>query len=93
MLCGIELVDVIDEQVLRGELFQVPNQRPRGAVQVTLEVEEHATQRVDEGAGQRGRQPLGKRRTGIAHQARQPPHELRRTSVKPRLMAIGVPLS
>ena len=43
MLCGIELVDVIDEQMLCGEFFQVNNQRPRGAVHVTFEVEEHAT--------------------------------------------------
>ena len=51
MLFGIELVDVIDEQVLRGESSQVHNQRPRSAVHVTFEVEERATQRVDEGPG------------------------------------------
>src|SRR5450759_1038514 len=88
MLCGIELVDVIDERILRGEFFQVNNQRLRGAVQVTFEVEERATQRIDEFARKGGRQPLGKRCTGIVHQASQPPHELRRTSVEPRMMAI-----
>ena len=88
MLCGIELVDVIDEQILRGEFSQMNNQRPGGAVQVTFEVEERPTQRVDELAGKSGRQPLGKRCTGIVHQASQPPHELWRTSVEPRMMAI-----
>jgi hypothetical protein len=53
------LVDVIDEQILGGEFFQVNNQRPRGAVQVTFEVEERAAQRVDEFAGKRGRQAIG----------------------------------
>ena len=57
MLCGIELVDVIDEQILRGEFFQINNQRPGGAVQVTFEVEERPTQRVDEFAGERGDNP------------------------------------
>ena len=92
MLCGIELVAVIDEQIPGGEFFQVNNQRPRGAVQVAFEVEERATQRVDELAGKSGRQALGKRCTGNVHQASQPPHELWRTSLEPRLMAIGAVL-
>src|SRR5271165_5366946 len=92
MLCGIELVDVIDERILCWEFFEVNNQRLWGAVQVTFNVEERATQRIDEFAGEGWRQPLSKRCTCIIHQASQPPHELRRTSVEPRMMAIGATL-
>ena len=55
VLCGIELIDVMDEQVLLGEFFQVNDQRPRGAVQVTFVVEERAAQRADKLAGKSGR--------------------------------------
>ena len=92
MACGIELVDVIDEQMLPREFVQINNQRRRGAVQVTFEVEKRSTKRVDEFAGKGGRQPVGKRCTCVVHQASQPAHELRRTSVEPRMMAIGAVL-
>jgi hypothetical protein len=88
MFCGIEVVDVIDEQVLFGELFQVDDQRIRSAVDVPLEVEEQATQGVHKLAGEAGRQPRGKLRTCVVHQASQPPHELQWTSVEPRMVAI-----
>ena len=43
MICGIELVDVVDEQVLPREFVQVNNQGPGGAIQVAFEVEERTT--------------------------------------------------
>ncbi len=60
VLGGIELIHVVDKPVLLGEFFQVNDQGSRRTVKVALVVEERATHRTDEFAGQRGRQALEK---------------------------------
>ena len=54
MLCGVEPIDVLDEQILLAEFLQVNDQGVRRAVEISCAVEECATYRTDEGAGKSG---------------------------------------
>ncbi len=88
VLGSVEAIDVVDEQILLREFFHVNNQCLRRTVEVSLAVEECATYRADEFAGQSGRQPLQQRCTRIVDQTSQPAHQLRRTAVEPGVVAI-----